>query len=725
MSRKIIAASIGYIDTSQSPQGQILYVATEGLVTNPGDTPANTWFQGRLSGDISFNWKVAAPFTGTQPVAGLGALQLSNTDGGLDDAKSWQFRDGAVTIKMIDVPLAGPASTQEWNAGTTIATAIVERSEFDGLTGLRLVLRDTASILDRPIQESTFTVGEAPDGEHKLKPYAFGTPLTVEPVLINGTTWEYWAHDGTLVDVANIRDNGLEIPYAVTTNGFTLDVAPSGKITCDPVVSGTATTKGIHTSVESEGGALSDADRRLRSQHLLADSPHVVDITGYGDYAKAASAGGKFYFELFVVNAVAANDTGAEFPAGGWDMAIGIGANTPSNPQRLDNADEYSCWINRTSAAPESFALLTYEDTVQIDNITDPLGETSPHNDTIGVMVNFNTMQIRFRLNGADVGSWLTITANSPLDSFYPLVAVATATGTNNVAKMVLQDEEFVQSIPAGYSSWGGSGYSTTLGFEEFITSITDKVSGLSVDATSQTAIDDLAYSYSYYLNDSKTAAQVLFEGCASHTGWYYIDRAGSLVFGRLAAPAASGVTEFTDAEIIDVQRIETDYARGLSNRMGALRNWSPIILNSSDTTLDEEVRVTLAEPYQHEAKSTNTLASGYNHAKGANILPSYFRVAADADTEIDRLIALYASERKIYVVEAAFDLDQFILMDLGDTVTVNLNRYALQSVDFTNSGFSDGFSTGFDGVVSGGNYLLMGLDGNFASNKITLTLWG
>ena len=724
MARQIIAAEIGYIDTSLSPQAQVLYVATEDFTTDSGDTPASTWFQGVLSGDISYKWRVAAPFTGRKPVAGIGALVLANNSGNFDDAMGWEFRDGAVTIKMLDVG-------QDWSAGTVIATAIADKASLDSVKNLRITLRDSAAILDQPIQQSTFTIGEAPDAENKLKPYSFGTPLSCDPVLINESTLAYDAHDSTVVEIDKVRDNGLEVGFAVTDTGFTLTSAASGKITCDPVATGTGNLSVIDDGVETDGAILSNLDRTIQNPNRVYNSPQgFIDITGHSVDTKAASAGGKYYFEMYV-NFRAGFVTSADFPEGSWASAIGIGAAAPTNGHRISNADEYACWTTYDTNVSTA-AIDTWEDGTRIDddlNVSAEAGGTGWTGATIGVLINFDDMQVSFRINGTAKGTTLSITSNSPLDTFYPLVAVA---GTNNTdirsqdnkVTLYLHDENFNQSIPAGYTSWAGSAYASTTDFSDFITSITDKISGLTVDTTTQAEIDAIGYSYSYYLKDSRTAAQVLFDGCASHSGWYYISRTGNLTFGRLAEPGGAGVAEFTDAEIIDVSSIVTDYAPGLSNRMGALRNWYKLNLNTIDTSLDEDVRVQLSDQYQHEASSSNTLASGYNHAIGNTILPTLFRTAANADDEADRLTALYATERRFITVDAAFDLSQFILMDLGDTVSIDFDRFGFGSAAGSGA-FSSGFSDGWDLGSAGTQYLVLGIEGNFISNRIRLTLWG
>ena len=562
-------------------------------------------------------------------------------------------------------------------------------------------------------------MGEAPDAENKLKPYSFGTPLSCDPVLIDESTNSYAAHDSTVVEMDKVRDNGLEVGFSVTDTGFTLTSAASGKITCDPVATGTGNLSVIDDSVEALGATLSNLDRTIQNPNRTYHSPVIGAISGYSADSKASSGGGKYYFEVVV---------DYHYGGEGWGVGCGIGATAPTTtPYELSNADEYALWttwITNISFGRAS----TYEDTALIDDRV-IIGDSNWNGQTIGVLVNFDDMQVSFRIDGTSYTSTLSITQNSPLDTFYPLVAVndsnvQDARNVDNKCTLYLHDENFNESIPAGYVSWAGSAYASTTDFSDFITSITDKISGLTVDTVTQAEIDAIGYSYSYYLKDSRTAAQVLFDGCASHSGWYYIGRTGSLTFGRLAEPGGTGVAEFTDAEIIDVSSIITDYAPGLSNRMGALRNWYRLNLNTIDTSLDEDVRVQLSDQYQYEASSDNVLASGYNHATGNAILNTLFRTAANADDEADRLTALYATERRFITVDAAFDLSQFILMDLGDTVSIEFDRFGFGSAAGSGA-FSSGFSDGWDLGSAGTQYLVLGIEGVFTSSKIRLLLWG
>ena len=488
MGRKIIAATIGYTDPDTSPQGNVLYVATEGLTTGAGDTPANTWFQGKLSGDISYKWQVAAPFTRSRPVAGIGVLNLINDDGGLDSANAWDFRDGAVTLKMLD-------PGQDWSAGTTIATAIVESTGFDAGSNLRLVLRDTSSLLEQPISRTVYGEGEAAGLIHPLH---LGIAYSIPPIL-TATAVDYWLYSATSVLIASpdvVRDNGKSITFTDANGGFSLDAAPAGKLTCD------------YTSLDSD-------------------------------------------FETIIANTI--------------------------------NKSEHT----------------------------------------------------------------------------------------------------------------------------------------FTVDSASQTMVNDLGYKYGWWVGTSVTIADVLYQICASHNGWYYINRSGDLAFGYLKAPESTATVNFDTGDIIEIVSHYADYAPGLSNRMGAVRNWEVLSLESIDPLAgSEEDRIALSRTHQHNAYSTITLADRYAHAESGDVMPSLFTGSTDADNETDRLTGIFSINRTTIIIDVALDMGKFDTIEIGDTVSVDAERLGIGS-DLFDSGFSDGFLS-----HAPDNCLLLGIEGNFTQNKMRLKLW-
>jgi hypothetical protein len=725
MGRLILAASIAYVDPSSSPEASgTLYVATESFTTPAADTPAHTTFLGRLSGDIRFETRVSLPFIRRPAISGLGNLRILNHDGALDGFKDYRFRDGAVVIKAL-------TPGQQWDAGTLLATAIADRVEITGLNEMRVVLRDPTAVLEQPLQSATYESGSgAPDAVGKVKPISFGTPKSCEPQTVDAAGLVYHLHDGVLLDIDAVRDNGDSISFNMTDDGygFELAAAPAGRLIADPVATGSGLIYAIDSAVKNDGGTLSNQNRTLTNPYELTDSPHITDLCGFGELGRSAAAGGKYYFEVYADAISGAQPGASDFPDGHWDIWFGVGASQPTNPHRPNNADEYSAQVNdkRAIAGSPDVVLSTWEDGTKIDTENDPAGITNAEGVTFGILVNFDDMEVSFRVNGTGVGSALSISANSPLDTFYPLLAVAADNqpASDNAASLYLHEEFFEESVPGGYTPWGGAGISANTSFEEFVASITARISGLTVDTTTRDEIDALGYSYSYYLKNTITAAEILTAGCRSHGGWWFVGADGSLKFGQLKEPVGSGAVTLTDVHIIDVRRIERDTAVGLSNRMGAIRNWHPISADSADAGLSESDKLTLSSDYQHEAVATSEPAEGYEHVDGGELTDTLFRTAADADTEIERIIALYTTQRSLYTIEAAFDISTYPSLEPGATIDVSLSRY-----DFSQGGgagaFSSGFSEGFDIGNAGKQLLVLGVEGSFSRNRVRILAWG
>ena len=725
--RRIIAASIGYIDPASSPQSGTLYVSTESFTTDSGDTPASTWFDGRLTGDIDFNFQVRAPFTGYDPRTGFGKLTLSNADGALDALIEYELRDQPVVIKSLE-------PGQDWSAGTVLATCLADKVVGDGLENIVIDLRDPTALLDTPLAQKVWSTANFPDADGKIRPVAFGTPLNCKPIPVIFDDNRFDVAEGAIVDIADVRVNGVSVPFSTVgggvSSGFTLESQPDGEVLCDVIATG---TENILTIVQDSplaaGIGYSNNGRTVQNKNRTYDSPQVnVRFTTYVNNSKLLSAGGKYYFEATVNKS---SQTLFGFTPHQYGTAVGIAASAPTSTQDPNQADQYSLLTCHDGG---SARVVTYRDTSTADSFQNPsLFGGSWEDVTVGVEVDFDAATVVFKAYDSTGLAWtsstIAITQNSPLDAFLPMVAV---TGTpnadlrtqDNKITINLQPEYFQRPVPSGFEAWGESAYSASTQFSDLVASITDRISGLTIDTTTEAEIDALGYSYSYFVDDATPAAQVLFNACASFGGWYYITRTGSVAFGQLKEPLGTGVATFTDAELISIRELAVDYAPGLSNRMGALRNWSASRRDSLDDSLTESEKDLYSRRFRHEAVSTVTPADIYSTSTGAEIAPTLFRTAADANAEVDRLLDLFTMQRKFIDVDVAFDLDQYTNIKLGSSVAVSFSRYGLGNAAAAGA-YSLGFDDGFDIGAEGRTYLVLGIAGNFSSSRMRLLLWG
>lgn len=729
MSKRIIAASIGYDDPDQSPQGGVLYVATEGFTTGSGDTPASTHFQGRLSGNIRFNWLVAAPFTKRKPAAGFGDLVISNADGELDDALAWRFRDGEVIVKSLE-------PGQAWSAGTVLATTVADKIEAVGLDELKVTLRDPAAKLERPLQQESYTLTDFPDASGKLKPVAFGTPLNCTPVPVDFDALRFDCHDKELVAMADVRVDGVTVPFfedfSDESSGFVLLEQPDGEVTCDPIATGTGNPVSFNLGSPIPSLIVSSNNgRTIQSARRSFFSPIDWNFNATISGGKSLAAGGKYYFEVRVENVATTSANYTAIYPEQLGVGFGICKDAPVEGGFINQADMYSMGTYNTTNA------YTYADTTQQDAAQSiPISsswEARTRNQVVGVLCDFDSSTVQFRVyeNGLVVwnSSVLSITVNSPQDTFFPFGSVAATPATDsrsqdNQITIYTQPERFENEVPSGYEAWDDSAYDEATQFSNLVASITSRIPGLTVDTTTQGEIDALGYSYSYYCAESQPAAQILWEAVTGFTGWYYINRLGELAFGRLKAPGTVGL-EFTIAEIISVRSVTTDYARGLSNRMGALRNWTVQNRGRLDDSLSESEKDLYDRRFRTELTDDTPLSDTYAAARQAEIIPTYFREPDNAQDEIRRLMGLYQDDNIFVEVDVAFDLTQFASLDLGDTVNLTLNRYNWSDENTGSGAFSSDFDSGFNIGGAGAPFIVLGISGNFASPTMRLLLWG
>lgn len=145
MSRTIIAAEIGYKDVTVSPQTTgTLYTASEGFVTNSTDTLPNTYFSGRMDGEVSYKIQLSTGFWGGSSSIAVGAVEIINDDGEIDVWLNYEFRDQAIVIKQ-------HTTGASYDDATTLINAIIERMDVVSEKRLRLIIRDPIAPLVKPM----------------------------------------------------------------------------------------------------------------------------------------------------------------------------------------------------------------------------------------------------------------------------------------------------------------------------------------------------------------------------------------------------------------------------------------------------------------------------------------------------------------------------------------------------------------------------------------------
>jgi len=622
MSRTIIAAEIGYRDTTVSPgETSYLYAASETFVTLNTDTLANTYFAGRLDGEVRYGLHIKAAFWGGRSSVGVGAVEVINDDGTFDSWINKEFRDQPIVLKT---HTSGGTS---YDSATVLLNAIIERMDVVSESILRFVIRDPAAPLVVPMSTSVYD--DTTDAEGVLKPIAFGQPRLVRPVLVDEATLEYAVTDAVSgMTVQTVYDQGVSIDFNQTASGFKLTTDPTGKVTATILTSGTG-----NDPILTDAPTLYTLSGESRSIKMF-DGGSAYDMST-ANHSRASSAGGKFYFELYVADMRTLTGDRAiqSFGDASGSLAVGITSAAVVSTQDPKDSGFYcmAAGFSRTGAVTSTH-WNAYGNDALLDSFSH--GSALLEAVTIGVKVDFDSspMTISFLRNDAnpETGSSPATTAfgphGIPVGTYSPVCGdVKEPLAGDTIVTIRLIEDDFVYSIPANHTAWS-EGITADSSFDKLTESITDRLTGVTFDSTSVATISALAhsspaveYTYGYYLDKHWNASQVLTAAVSGIGGYWFMNRLGNVQVGQLTA-AGTSVATIDDSQITGDISIAPDYATALSNGAGALRNWSPYRASEVAGSATEVWKQQISREYQSEYRSTNTLASGYTHATGAPI---------------------------------------------------------------------------------------------------------
>lgn len=194
---------------------------------------------------------------------------------------------------------------------------------------------------------------------------------------------------------------------------------------------------------------------------------------------------------------------------------------------------------------------------------------------------------------------------------------------------------------------------------QQLLAGIFGRIGKSSWVATDAAAID-AATGYAgggYYAGELTTVRQALAAILPSWGAWHRQNADGTLGFVRVTAPEAwGGVLAFDLDGVMLAADITVlpDTAPNLSRRMAYRPNARP--LGASDLVTDvvdvpQSLRDQLTGAFRGQVYGGGTLAGAYRHADSAEPFVSRFWAAADAQSELDRVIGLYSVPRRFYAV--------------------------------------------------------------------------
>ena len=181
-----------------------LRFATQSYTTGPSDTPANTFYDGRIQqpANISRTCFSDAKTTGRTQI-GYGDMVLVNNDGALDGLLAYSFAGRAITIKLgVVAPNSNRVPT--W---VTVIKGTMEQAELSWQK-VTIRVRDRQQDVAKPLQQVRYAgsntlpnglEGVAGDLKGKPKPQVFGRVFNVAPPQVNTDRRIYQVHAGSVL----------------------------------------------------------------------------------------------------------------------------------------------------------------------------------------------------------------------------------------------------------------------------------------------------------------------------------------------------------------------------------------------------------------------------------------------------------------------------------------------------------------------------------------------
>ncbi|MEI6002746.1 hypothetical protein H3V53_38305 [Paraburkholderia bengalensis] len=193
---------------------QTLRFSDDGFVTLPSDTPANAWYEPRLSAPPHF---ARSLFSSAQASFGAaqntpGEIVLENSDGGVDylltdyafDGRAFTMRVGSLGTPFAQwaVTASGTLSDVKVSDPTTVSLVVDDRQKKLALTQPRPTYGGT-NVLPAGID------GTANDLKGQYKPRVYGQVMNIAPKCVNTSALIYQASDQPNCAITAVYDNGV------------------------------------------------------------------------------------------------------------------------------------------------------------------------------------------------------------------------------------------------------------------------------------------------------------------------------------------------------------------------------------------------------------------------------------------------------------------------------------------------------------------------------------
>lgn len=632
-----------------------LYLSSDPFTTGNSDPVPNFRYSPRVVDAKGVQIRRTAsvwPWGESNASSSFSEITLDNTDGALDYLTFTDARDATVTLKIVEVD---DEQVPDLSGAYTVAVANVDTISVAGDRQVSIRLRDKISQFQKPLQRRLFLPYLNEAIANRPWPLSFGAVRNIEPIFyefISQPTppldyYHYVVHDASAF-TAVLRDNGDPFntgtfDYALLDNGVRVNDPIFGKVTADVSVVGAISVPVGAPEVLNGRGFFTET-----TPGVLFEFPLVQNL---GNATVTTSAG-----ELIVSLSDA-------YPVWRYTPTGSPGDLRPCKTGRRYayefTVDYINPLLRRSTVAPAA------DRGVGLQFYNPDPGVPPEAIISAGIIVD---------QPGVYRGAFTCL-----FDCYVHVFAVGGLASFGVAAK--IRD---VRVFDLGPDTQQGALPGITL--TQYVREIMARgqFSQADYDTTDVELLDiSTNYTFGVHFPSGASVDEALRLPLDSFTATRFIDREGRLRVRRLEAPTdgspSSVKFEINGNNMLSALQPELDSAPGLTTQIGARRNWSPFTDNEFVTNLlavDFNTRAAFKRQHQSIRSSVLVPTATYAHAQLAQPLDSMLDAPEDAQTEIDRVVSMYAERpRAFYRVRVGYDgLPPDLVF--GDLVRVTYPRH-------------------------------------------------
>jgi hypothetical protein len=625
------------------------------FLSSPADAPANTRWKGCITAagyQVTRRMQVWPWGDGNAAAGSAVALTITDPGHEFDRLLSGQYRDQPITLLATDTTLAD---------AETLCELIFERCEVLDDLKKRIVGRDLLAKMEAtPMQRRYFRPDATGGAANRAWPLCLGACFSVPVVLFDEDLFRYGIDSVGVEQVGHVRDAGVIVQSQGSPLGYELESggqalrlteSPSGVLTADVAVTGSAYTPDAPVDALGgagnpftgiDGGAITGWTGFEQDAGILDTTPYYH---GSGRVAFPQEYMSRSYTQHNTVQLIAGSRYRFQFTV---------------NQMTVTDSSSTAAIVGLTYIDGQFGSYFSLNSSNFYDG--NPFGLARTYSGTFTAPIT-HYAQVFYTGNSFAGGtdchvSALTFIELPPIDD-----SGDDETVENAIAELALPLEDMLRAIIEERGLFGSTVWSDT-------------------DA----AAIDTATGYTgsgYHANQQAQVRDAISEVLDGYTASVFPGRDGVLRVKRLIAPEDVAVAdrygELRMTRMLSDMIPRRDDAPGLSRSMGARRN--ELVLNDSDLqTADPDVtlrlRRRLARTHRFVQTTGVPLAAGYEHAEVSDYVGTRLVMSADAQAEINRIGAIYASERSFYAVECMY-LDD---LEVGDVLTVYYDWYGFEN---------------------------------------------